>query len=54
MDDGIRGDFGPGDGFFGMQLEVPPGVPAQRFVLGWVVKDFEWHYSTYWPYLNVR
>lgn len=54
-DDGAQGDFGSGDGIFGITLQIPPasGLAAPGYRLELVASDQEGNRSAVWPDLNV-
>lgn len=54
-DNGFSGDFGAGDGLWGLLLEIAPyTVPAGEYLLELRAMDTEGNLSDLWPYLTIH
>ncbi len=54
-DDGQSGDFGVGDGLWGLQQDIPPyTVPAGDYLLELCAEDVDGNLSDIWPYLTIH
>ncbi len=52
IDDGLHNDFAAGDGLFGLQLPIGPGVPTGEYLLEITAYDVDGQISV-WPYLDI-
>ncbi|MBN1356621.1 lamin tail domain-containing protein [bacterium] len=59
QDDGMHGDFGPGDDIYGFELAVPPfagecpDTSTFRLLFRIVAEDAKEYFSVSWPYFHV-
>ncbi|MBN1879249.1 hypothetical protein JW823_03985 [bacterium] len=55
LDDGLSGDFGAGDGIFGLMAEIPEkAVEPAEFLLELLARDHLGNQSDLWPYLTIH
>ncbi|MBN1592014.1 MAG: hypothetical protein JW941_02050, partial [Candidatus Coatesbacteria bacterium] len=52
-DDGLHGDFAPGDGIFGLQAPMAPGLSPANRLFGLKAVDINGQAGAAWPFLSV-